>query len=185
MTRANDKKRFKHGVALFGIIAAVFFSLCFFLMLYSIRTFMIPSGSMIPTFHVGDRIVVNKLAYKKAIPKRGDIVVFKSPADKRKDLVKRVVGLPGETIEIKNGRVVVNGMLLKEPASITNCYYYNQGNYGNERQIVKIPEDSYFMLGDNSGSSRDSRFIGPVSRNLILGRVFGIYYPFNRYKNIN
>lgn len=163
---------------------------------FVIQAFKIPSGSMIPTFNVGDRIFVSKFIYGARIPftdialpavrqpKRGDIIVFVSPEDHKKDFVKRLAALGGETVEIKNGRVYIDGRALGEPLSIRSGYYYNAGDYGAESQEIKVPKDSYYVLGDNSASSRDSRFWGFVPKKNLLGKAVCIYWPLHRMRII-
>lgn len=163
---------------------------------FVVQAFKIPSGSMIPTFKVGDRIFVNKFIYGAGVPftdlhlpavrepRRGDIVVFISPEDKKKDFVKRLIAVGGETVEIKDGRILVNGNAVQEPVSIRSVYYYNAGDFGNEGAKIQVPKDSYFVLGDNSASSRDSRYWGFVPRKSILGNAICIYWPIHRMRTI-
>jgi signal peptidase I len=141
------------------------------------QAFYIPSESMVPTLKVGDRVLVNKLSYDLHDPRRGDIVVFHAPKSAQtadiKDLVKRVVGLPGETIEGKNGRVYINGRLLSEP-------YLPAGVRSRDFGPVKVPPDSYFMLGDNRQFSKDSIYFGAIKRDKFIGRVFMRIWPPSR-----
>jgi signal peptidase I len=112
-----------------------------------VQAFKIPADSMAPTLITGDRILVDKSIYKKSLPKRGDIIVFQYPEDPKRDFVKRIVGLPNETIEISNGRILVNGVVLSaEP--FLNIFYDNRGDYGKIAQRVTVLPDSYFVLGD-------------------------------------
>ena len=151
-----------------------------------IRTFIvgpykIPTGSMRMTFLEGDRIFVDKITYRFMEPKRGDIIVFKYPVDPKKDFVKRLIGLPGEKLEIKKGRIYVNGKMLDVPP-FTDHYYYNRNDwlYGREDVIIEIPQGNYFALGDNSAHSSDSRNWGFVPRKNVVGRAFLIWWPPNR-----
>jgi signal peptidase I len=178
-----------------SIVIAVILAL--FIRTFVVQAFKIPSGSMIPTFQVGDRIFVNKFIYGARVPffnmnlpavrqpKRGDIIVFISPDTPQKDFVKRLIAIGGEKVEIKDGRIMVNGRLIEEPASIRSVYYYNAGDYGKEGQTIEVPKDSYFVLGDNSGSSRDSRFWGFVPKKNMLGKVIFIYWPLYRMKVVH
>jgi signal peptidase I len=138
------------------------------------QAFYIPSESMVPTLKVGDRVLVNKLSYKLHDPRRGDIAVFKAPAAARteeiKDLVKRVVGLPGETIEGKNGHIFINGRVLSEP-------YLPAGTQSRTFPAEKVPPNSLFMLGDNRQFSKDSTFFGPIKESDLIGRVFMRIWP--------
>ena len=155
-----------------------------------IRTFLfapykIPTGSMIPTLLVGDKIFVDKISYRFDPPKRGDIVVFKYPIDPKKDFVKRLIGLPGERVEIRGGIVLVNGKPLTE-APFSNNYYYNVDSadwkYGKTGQVFEVPTHFYFVLGDNSANSSDSRNWGFVPQHNVLGRAKLIWWPPSRVK---
>lgn len=163
---------------------------------FIVQAFKIPSGSMIPTFKVGDRIFVNKFLYGAKIPftdfnlpavrqpKRGDIIVFISPETPKKDFVKRLIGVPGERVEIRDGKIFIDGSEAREP-SIRANYYYNAGDFGKEGTAVVVPPGSYLALGDNSASSRDSRYWGFVPKKNLLGKVILIYWPLHRMKVIN
>ena len=164
---------------------------------FVVQAFKIPSGSMIPTFQVGDRIFVNKFIYGARVPflnmnlpavrqpKRGDIIVFISPETPEKDFVKRLVAVGGEKVQIKDGKILINGKVVDEPVSIRSVFYYNSGDFGGEGQVIEVPKDSYFVLGDNSGSSRDSRFWGFVPKKNLLGKVMVIYWPLHRMKVVH
>lgn len=163
---------------------------------FVVQAFKIPSGSMIPTFKVGDRIFVSKFIYGAKIPltdmrlpavrepKRGDIIVFIAPEDPKKDFVKRLIAVGGETVELKDGKVLIDGKPVEDLQSIKSVYYYNAGDYGKEAQVITVPKDSYFALGDNSASSRDSRYWGFVPRKSIIGKAVLIYWPLDRMKVI-
>jgi len=144
------------------------------------EAYKIPSGTMTPALMVGDRIFADKGIYKKTEPKRGDVVIFTSPFDPKINFVKRIAGLPGETIEIKDGKVIMNGIAITEPEAFKRIYYYNRGDYAKVGQPVKIPSDSYFVLGDNSANSKDSRYFGLIPRKSLRGKAYKIIYPFDR-----
>jgi signal peptidase I len=140
------------------------------------QAFYIPSESMTPTLKVHDRVLVNKLSYKLHPVHRDDIVVFTAPphADPGiNDLVKRVIGLPGETVSGKNGHVYINGVQLKEP-------YLPQGVTTSDFPPKKLPPDNYWVMGDNRGNSKDSRAFGTITKSKIVGRVFVRIWPLNR-----
>lgn len=158
------------------------------------QAFKIPTGSMRPTLLEGDLILVNKFIYGAKVPftkynlpklrdpKRGDVVVFISPVDKKKDFIKRLVGLPGDAVEIKSGTIYINGSPITDPPF--RRYYYNRGDFAQEGETIIVPEDSFFVLGDNSGSSQDSRYWGYVPKNSLLGKAVLIYWPLNRIRII-
>lgn len=170
-----------------SILIAVILAL--FIRTFFIQAFKIPSGSMRPTLLEGDKIMVNKLLYGPKIPftnyklpglrepMRGDIVVFKYPEDRKKDFIKRLIAVGGETVEISNGGIIINGKPVEGHTEILKTYYYDRGHYGAEGNAVRVPEDSYFVLGDNSDSSRDSRYWGFVPRNDVIGRAMFIWWP--------
>ena len=152
-----------------------------------IRTFImapfkIPSGSMRPTLIEGDRILVNKFIYRFHGPQRGDIIVFRYPDDPKRPFIKRLVGVGGDTVEIRAGQVWVNGSPLDGGGIFTRNQYYNQGIYGQEGQAIQVPAESFFVLGDNSLSSHDSRFWGFVPKRLLIGRAMCIFWPLTRWR---
>ena len=152
-----------------------------------IRTFImapfkIPSGSMRPTLIEGDRILVNKFLYRFQEPHRGDIIVFRYPEDRKRPFIKRLAAIGGDTVEIRDGRVLVNGTLLEEAGIFSTNRYYNQGGYGQEGQVVHVPPNDYFVLGDNSLSSHDSRFWGFVPKPLLIGKAMCVFWPITRWR---
>lgn len=193
-------------------ILAVSVLLFFFLRTFFVEAFKIPSGSMERTLLVGDFLLVNKLAYGAEVPfthsrlpklrqpQRGDVIVFEWPEDLTKNFVKRLVGLPGDTLEMHNGQLVRNGKVLNEPyvlhtepdidpaqeefrwqrsylvntANATIGYHPSRDNWG----PLVVPPGNYFVLGDNRDNSLDSRYWGFVADSLVKGRPFMIYYSY-------
>ena len=151
---------------------------------FVVQAFKIPTGSMRETLIEGDRILVNKFIYRFTDPKRGDIIVFKYPEDMKKDFIKRLIATGGETVMIKNGDIWVDGRLIENPEAIKQTYYYNKYDtaYGKEGVVIEVPEDNYFVLGDNSASSRDSRYWGFVPKKNLVGKAFVIYWPLTRMR---
>ncbi len=149
-----------------------------------VQAFKIPTGSMRPTLMEGDRIMVNKFIYKFKKPEKGDVVVFISPEDKKKDFIKRLVGLSGESLEISNGTVLIDDKAVESDSIIKERYYYNRGDYGGKGQVLEIPDDAYYVLGDNSISSRDSRYWGFLPKKYVKGKAFLIYWPPTRIRLI-
>ena len=153
-----------------------------------IRTFLlgpykIPSGSMIPTFLVGDRIFVDKVSYRFHPPERGDIIVFKFPLDRKKDFVKRLVGKPGDKVQIRDGKLFINGRVMND-APFSDYYYYNREDweFGRIGQVIWVPPENYFAMGDNSSQSNDSRNWGFIPKRNIVGKAFFIWWPPKRMK---
>ena len=176
--------RRSHWLRETGIVVVVAIVAALLLRAFVVQTFFIPSGSMEPTLNIGDRIVVDKLSYHLHGVDRGNIVVFKRPADENcggepvADLVKRVIGLPGETISLTKGSkgyVLIDGKRLDEtwlPSSVQGMTF--PGPAGTPYNLAKpyvIPANHYFVMGDNRTDSCDSRYWGPISRSLIVGKV--------------
>ncbi len=153
---------------------------------YVAQMFYIPSGSMLPTLQIGDRIVVDKLAYRVGSVHRGDIVVFARPplvqADYT-DLVKRVIGLPGETIGLSDGHVTIDGKVLDEPWLPRPLPQSEQSSVAQAFSLTHpytVPAGRYFVMGDNRPDSEDSRYFGPIPANLIVGKMAFRVWPLGR-----
>ncbi len=147
---------------------------------FVIQAFKIPTGSMQPTLMPRDRILVNKFIYRFRKPERGDVVVFRYPMDPKRDFIKRLVAKPGERLKIEDGYIYIDGERIDQHAAIKQIYYYNRGEFGNSPEGTRVPEDNYFVLGDNSAFSQDSRYWGFVPRKHVLGKALVIYWPINR-----
>ena len=139
---------------------------------FVVEAFYIPSGSMEPTLQVGDRILVNKFIYRFRDIQHQDLVVFKYPLDPDRDFIKRVIGIGGDNIQIEDGMVLVNEEPLDENYLENRAY----NDYG----PVAVPEDHFFVLGDNRNNSEDSRYWGFVPRKNMVGEAFVIYWPLDR-----
>jgi signal peptidase I len=142
--------------------------------IFIIQPFLVPTGSMIPTIQENDRILALKFTYYIQKPNRGDIVVFQSPPSSHLNaiLVKRMIGLPGDTISVvKNKGVFINGKFLEEP------YVKYLPDY--DMPPVKLGEDEYFMMGDNKSNSADSHIWGPLSKKYLIGKAVARFWPLN------
>ena len=144
---------------------------------FLVQAFYIPSGSMLPTLQEQDRVLVNKLSYDLHGVHRGDIVVFESPKGEGqiKDLIKRVIGLPGERVEARDGKILINGQPIDES-------YLGPGITTGPLEPQTVPPGHYFVMGDNRGNSKDSRFFGPIPKSLIVGRAFVKVWPLNHFR---
>jgi signal peptidase I len=145
---------------------------------FVVQTYFIPSASMEPTLMIGDRILVDKLSFHLHDVGRFDIVVFAKPPKEDTDpsitdLVKRVIGLPGDVISSRGGQVYINGRLLREP-------FLPPGTVTTGIVTQKVPPYEYFVMGDNRSDSQDSRYFGPISRSLLVGRVVLRIWPPSR-----
>ncbi|MCL5806944.1 MAG: signal peptidase I [Deltaproteobacteria bacterium] len=188
MSKQKSKLREYIEAILLAIVIA------FFIRTFVIQAYKIPSGSMKPTLQIGDHILVSKFNYGVKLPflrstlipigtpKRGDILVFIYPEDRSKDFIKRLIGLPGDTIEIRNKKILLNGLPLNDaygvyvdnliiPASVQP-----RDNFG----PVTVPAESIFVMGDNRDESYDSRFWGFVKMQDVLGKALIIYWSWNQ-----
>ncbi|MCL5953979.1 MAG: signal peptidase I [Nitrospirae bacterium] len=172
-----------------GLLTA--FVIAAFLKLFVIQAFRIPSGSMIPTLLIGDQILVSKLSYgvknpfhdrylfRTGHPHRGDVVVFKWPKDETKDFIKRVIGIPGDHIQIIKKKLYVNGVLQNEPY-IQSIDPETTDQTPRDNFDTIVPPHSYFVMGDNRDDSYDSRFWGFVKSRKIVGRAILIYWSWDK-----
>jgi signal peptidase I len=187
---SNPKSKLREYVE--AILLAIV--IAFFIRTFVIQAYKIPSGSMKPTLLIGDHILVSKFNYGIKLPfirstlipvgtpKRGDIVVFIYPEDRSKDFIKRVIGLPGDTVEIRDKKVFLNGQPMNDPRGVHSDSLVIPGavqprdNFG----PVKVPEGKLFVMGDNRDESYDSRFWGFVDMKDVLGEALIIYWSWNQ-----
>ena len=137
--------------------------------------------SMDPTFHNGEYILTNKIEFKLNNPNRGDVVIFKSPKNKDIDYIKRIIGLPGETVRLSKSKFYINGIMLDELAYLEPTVYTSGGSYLSENMEITVPEGQYFVAGDNRPHSSDSREFGPIALEDLIGKAFLRYWPFDRW----
>ena len=156
-------------------------SLAIFILIYKFlfQPHQVDGRSMEPTFHNGEYILTDKVSYRFHSPKRGDVIVFHSPQDERVDFIKRIIGVPGDTVMIKNKVVYLNGQPLDEP--YINDGITNHDTFLREGREVEVPSGNYIVMGDNRLHSSDSRHWGFVSYDEIVGRVFFRYWPIDRF----
>jgi signal peptidase I len=187
MTQQKSKLREYVEAIILAVVIA------FFVRTFIIQAYKIPSGSMKQTLLIGDHILVTKFNYGVKLPllrstlipfgkpRRGDIVVFIYPEDRSKDFIKRMAGLPGDTIEIRDKQVFINNVPWKDPHErhvdklVINGAVQPRDNFG----PVTVPADSFFVMGDNRDESYDSRFWGFVHQQDILGKALVIYWSWN------
>ena len=190
-TKKEVRKKGKLRENIEAIIIAIILAL--FIRTFVVQAFKIPSGSMKPTLQIGDHILVNKFIYgvklpyvRKTIipvsePERGDIIVFKYPEEPDKDFIKRVIAIPGDTVKIQDKRVFVNGQPVAHDygmhtdSNVIPGRVNHRDNYGPKT----VPEDAYFVMGDNRDNSYDSRFWGFVKESAIKGEAFIIYWSWD------
>ncbi|MBD3264901.1 MAG: signal peptidase I [Candidatus Omnitrophica bacterium] len=182
-------------------IEAIIFAaiLATFLRSFFFQVYKIPTTSMVPTLMPGDKIFVTKLAFGPKVPftdfrikgfrepQVGDVVVFLPPQEaekawydfSKKQYIKRLIAVGGDKVSIEDGNVYVNGNMVLDPRIARN-YYYNQGDYLEEEEVISVPEGEYFFLGDNSISSLDSRFWGTAKKEDIVGKAVFVWWPPKR-----
>ena len=170
------------------------FAIVFLIRSFLFEPFRIPSGSMLPTLHIGDFILVNKYQYGIRLPvvdlkvvpvgspQRGDVVVFRYPMDTSVNYIKRVVGLPGDTVEVKSGVLSVNGVTYDE-SYLTDERTARFDKSSSDFSIT-LGEDEYFVMGDNRDNSNDSRNVGVINRDMFVGKVRQIIWPLTRFSTI-
>lgn len=188
MTEKKQKSSLRENTE--AIIIAIIIAM--FIRTFIIQAFKIPSGSMLETLQIGDQILVNKFIYGVKIPftkgvtlisvkepQKGDVIVFKYPEDPTKDFIKRVIGVGGDTIQIINKQLYVNGKAVKdEPYAVYTSFLRPADNL----PLITVPENKLFVMGDNRDNSHDSRYWGYVDRNIVKGKAFIIYWSWDKNK---
>jgi signal peptidase I len=192
----NALRKNKSVVREYAEAAVIAVILALFIRTFVVQAFKIPSGSMEPTLLVGDHILVNKFIYgikmpfthKTLIPisrpQRGDVIVFIYPVDETKDFIKRVIGLPGDTVEIRGQKTYINGQVYEDE----HGFYSNKGKAGAQSGVrsqfgpLTVPENRLFVMGDNRDHSYDSRFWGYVPADWVKGKAFIIYWSWPNWE---
>lgn len=172
-------KEFKEFIKEMISIVVIAFILAMILRTFVIEGRIIPSGSMLPTLQLQDRVMVNKFIYYFKEPQRGDVIVFNPPEilHSKDPFIKRVIGLPGETVQVKNGKVYINGQALAEP------YLAEPMNY--EYGPVTVPKGCLFVMGDNRNHSFDSHMWNAwLTRDRVMGKAFVIYWPVSQISDL-
>lgn len=159
------------------IAAAIFIVIYAFL----VRPFQVTGQSMYPTFENGEYVFTNLLSQRFGPLSRGDVIVFKAPPSDDKDYIKRIIGVPGDTVKIQNGKVFLNHQLLNEPYIASDIRTDARG-FAGEGQDILVSENSYFVMGDNRPYSSDSRDWGLVPFDKVIGKSALVYWPLNRFR---
>lgn len=137
----------------------------------------VKGSSMEPNFHDGEYILTDKISYRFRLPKRGEVIILKAPNNPDIDYIKRIIGLPGESLKVEDGSVFINGKRLNEPYVSDKTTILGNGFLSSEGQQITIPDNYYFVMGDNRPRSSDSREFGPIPRSSIIGKAFIRYWP--------
>lgn len=169
------------GSFIFGSIEAIVIALAISVVLYLfiLTPHEVIGKSMYPTFKNGQYLLANKLAYKLGEIHRGDVIIFKH--SETYDYIKRVIGLPGEQLSLRDGKIYINGTVLDESNYLSSSVITNGGNYLHEGETITVPEGKVFVCGDNRPGSSDSREFGPIEQSVIKGKVWVTYYPFSDF----
>lgn len=161
-----------------AIAGAIFFIIYAFL----IRPFEVNGASMFPTFKNGEFVFTNLLSQRFGPLKRGDVIVFKAPPSEEKDYIKRIIGLPGETVKIQNGKVYINGKILGESFYISPSVITAGRGFAHEGEDIKVSQKNYFVMGDNRVYSSDSRDWGLVPFDRVIGKSELVYWPIQNMR---
>jgi len=169
----------KFGLFVFEIAKVVLISLAIILpiRMFLVQPFYVQGASMEPNFYQNEYLIIDELSYHFNEPVRGQVIIFKNPKNTKEYFIKRVIGLPGETVEVRNGQVLINGQELDED------YISNLSTQSYEESVLS--ESEYFLLGDNRVNSYDSRSFGPVDKKYIIGRVWFRGWPIDRIDSFN
>lgn len=167
-----------------NIIELIEFVAIIFAILMAIRVFAaephkVDGSSMIPNFHTGDMILTNKLAARFSDFKRGEVIVLQDPLNASKVFIKRVIGLPDETLKLSDGKIYINGQLIDEPYLPSGLLTPGQ-NFLKNGEEVTVPEGNFFVMGDNRNNSSDSREWGFLKKDLVIGQALLRYWPINQ-----
>lgn len=167
-----------------NIIELIEFVAIVFAILMTIRVFAaephrVDGSSMIPNFHTGDMIITNKLTARFSDFRRGEVIVLQDPLDATKVFIKRIIGLPGETLKLSEGKIYINGQLIDEPYLPSGLLTPGE-SFLRSGDEVTIPEGNYFVMGDNRGNSSDSRQWGLLKKDLIIGQALLRYWPLDQ-----
>jgi len=173
------------GVFILDMIETLVMALAVFVIVYLFlfQPHQVRGSSMYPNFHDGEYILTDKISYRLGEPKRGDVVVFRAPRNEEYDYIKRIVGLPGDTIRIDGGRIFLNNSLINE-AYLPKDHITSAGGFIKAGQIATVPKEQYFVLGDNRNHSSDSREWGFVPKENIIGKAWLRYWPPERFGKI-
>lgn len=160
------------------LAASVFLVIYIFLF----RPFQVSGLSMFPNFEDKEYVLTDLIDYHFQQPKLGDVIVFQAPKDTDKDFIKRVIGISGDMVSIRNGNIYINNKKLDESKYLKDTVKTYGGSFLNEDQTITVPQDEYFVIGDNRSYSSDSREWGFVKQNLIIGKSLFVYWPLSRMR---
>ncbi len=170
------------GKAIYSLIETILVALVLAIVLYLfiMTPHEVVGNSMHPTYKNGEFLMANKITYRVSDPKRGDVIIFKF--SDTQDFIKRVIGVPGDEVMIKDGKIYINGDMLNESNYLSSSVITNGGEYLHEGQSITIEDGEYFVCGDNRTNSSDSRVFGPIEKEAIKGKAWIVYFPFSEFR---
>lgn len=181
----RDEGGFSIGNFILEFVQSIVLALSVFVILYLFvaQPNEVKGNSMLPNFTNGEYLLTDKLSYQFGEPKRGDVIVFKAPASEpcaadECEYIKRVMGVPGDKVMVKDGKVYLNGSLIDE-TFLPDDFVTEPGDFCAEGEEKTVPEGYYLPMGDNRSHSRDGREFGPIKKETIVGRAFFVYWPFS------
>ena len=174
-------KRLYFFISDFLVTLAIAGAIFVFVYFALFRPYQVKGRSMFPTFVDGQYVLTDVLTRHFMQFSRGDVIVFNSPVEEDKDFIKRVIGLPGDEVSVKDGRLYINGALLDESEYLSSDVLTSPGNFLQEGETARVPDNSYFVSGDNRPASADSREWGFVPQDQIIGRSLVVYWPFSDF----
>ncbi len=169
----------KFGLLVFEIVKVVLISLAIILpvRLFLVQPFYVEGASMEPNFHANEYLIIDEISYRFHNPQRGEVIIFKNPRNHREYFIKRIIGLPGESIEVRDGRVFIDNKELSE----SYIKHFSMDTYS----AIKLADDQYFVMGDNRTNSLDSRQIGAIGQDDIIGKVWVRGWPLDKLDTFN
>ena len=172
----GEKRKLFKEIFKFALLAAI---IVLPIRIFIAQPFVVSGASMDPTFESGQYLIVDQISYRFGSPKRGDVIIFRYPLDKKKFFIKRIIGLPSETVDLQNGQISITN---KDGAKalVTEESYISSRASNDSRSSVILKNNEYFVLGDNRTESSDSRFWGAVESSLIIGRPFISLFPISK-----
>ena len=170
------------GKTIYSLIETILVALVLAIVLYLfiMTPHEVVGNSMHPTYKNGEMLMANKITYRVSEPKRGDVIIFKF--SDTQDFIKRIVGIPGDEVMIKDGKIYINNELLDESKYLQSSVITNGGSYLHEGQSITIQDNEYFVCGDNRTNSSDSREFGPITQDKIKGKAWIVYFPFTEFR---
>ncbi len=170
------------GKTIYSFIETILVALVLAIVLYLfiMTPHEVVGNSMHPTYKNGEMLMANKITFQVSKPKRGDVIIFKF--SDTQDFIKRIIGIPGDEIMIKDGKIYINNELLDESEYLQSSVITNGGSYLHEGQTVTIQDNEYFVCGDNRTNSSDSREFGPITEDKIKGKAWIVYFPFSQFR---